>query len=274
MKIEYKNRLKFLIAILGVSLMMVSCEHQEIADANYPDQLIYMPAANYNPYKIDAVPETRGSSPTPGYPVRFLTDNVMRKFNVLLGVYRSGIDNKGSFKINISANTDTVTNLIASGGLPAGTQLLPNKEYTMVSSVMMNNGEELAKFELSINLDFLLTNYPGGKFALGIGISSTDRETNPNLETTIVLVDTKIMKPTAVFNSSADASNSKKINFANTSVNGVSYLWNFGDGSATSSEKNPSHIYSSSGNYTVTLDAIGVTDTPDKSVFTKVVTVL
>jgi hypothetical protein len=193
---------------------------------------------------------------------------------VLLGVYRSGIDNKGSFKVNISANTDTITSLIASVGLPAGTQLLPATEYEMVSSVEMNDGEELAKFELSVSLDFLRTSSPGGKFALGIGISSEERETNPALETAIVLIDTKIMKPTANFTLAADASNGKKINFTNTSVNGVSYLWNFGDGSGTSAEKNPSHTYSSAGTYTVTLRVIGITDASDKSVFTSVVNVL
>jgi hypothetical protein len=40
--------------------------------------------------------------------------------------------------------------------------------------------------------------------------------------------------------------------FTNTSANGTSYLWNFGDGS-TSTEFSPSHVYSSAGTYSVTL---------------------
>lgn len=274
MKKENKNRISFLIAIIGILMMISSCEYKEIADADYPDQLIYLPAASYKPYKIDAVPETRGSSPTPGYAVRFLTDSVTRKLNVLLGVYRSGIDNKGSFEVNIDANTDTITSLIASGGLPAGTQLLPPTEYAMVSSVEMKEGEELAKFELSVSLDFLRTSSPGGKFALGIGISSEERKINPALGTAIVLIDTKIMKPTANFTSAVDATNSKKVNFTNKSANGIDYLWNFGDGSAVSDEKNPSHTYSAAGTYTVTLRVIGITDASDKSVYTAVVNVL
>lgn len=41
-------------------------------------------------------------------------------------------------------------------------------------------------------------------------------------------------------------------NFTNTSTFADSYLWNFGDNS-TSTQENPSHIYTSAGNYTVTL---------------------
>ena len=42
--------------------------------------------------------------------------------------------------------------------------------------------------------------------------------------------------------------------FTNTSTAGQSFLWNFGDGS-TSTSVNPTHIYSSAGQYTITLIA-------------------
>ncbi len=41
--------------------------------------------------------------------------------------------------------------------------------------------------------------------------------------------------------------------FTNNSANGVSYSWDFGDGSSPSSETNPSHTYGQVGVYTVTL---------------------
>ncbi len=44
--------------------------------------------------------------------------------------------------------------------------------------------------------------------------------------------------------------------FTNTSVNGISYSWNFGD-SSNSAQTNPSHLYNASGNYSVTLIANG-----------------
>src|SRR5690606_35580996 len=40
----------------------------------------------------------------------------------------------------------------------------------------------------------------------------------------------------------------------NNSINADSYLWNFGDG-ATSTEKNPTHNYGATGNFTISLKA-------------------
>jgi gliding motility-associated-like protein len=46
-----------------------------------------------------------------------------------------------------------------------------------------------------------------------------------------------------------------EINFYNQSINGVTFIWNFGDGD-TSSVVNPSHAYETAGNYEVTLNAM------------------
>ncbi|MFK7932985.1 MAG: PKD domain-containing protein [Saprospiraceae bacterium] len=43
------------------------------------------------------------------------------------------------------------------------------------------------------------------------------------------------------------------VNFTNTSTNAFGYAWNFGDGRGTSTEENPSYIYSESGTYEVYL---------------------
>lgn len=50
------------------------------------------------------------------------------------------------------------------------------------------------------------------------------------------------------------------VSFANTSVKADAYLWDFGDG-ATSAEASPTHLYSHSGNFTVTLKATKGTKT-------------
>ncbi|HLP13353.1 MAG TPA: M4 family metallopeptidase [Flavobacteriales bacterium] len=46
------------------------------------------------------------------------------------------------------------------------------------------------------------------------------------------------------------------VNFSNTSMNGITYTWDFGDG-GTSTSTNPSHVYTVDGIYTVTLIADG-----------------
>ena len=271
-----RNSAKFLIALLGLSITLVSCEYStDIRPATYPEQLIYMPAAYGGNFVIDDISRKRGDLPFEGNPYRYVVDTTGRKFNVPLGVYRSGINNDGAFKIDIAVNSDTINKLLLiSGELPVGTVLLGANKYSIVNSVVMADGEELAPFDLVINLDSLLNNYPNKIYALGVGISSTQRKTNPNLSTTIVVIDTKIMKPTANFTYSVDGTNSKQITFTNSSLMAVNYSWNFGDGSAASIVANPSYTYAAAGTYTVTLTAIGITGKRDKNIRTTVITVL
>lgn len=47
------------------------------------------------------------------------------------------------------------------------------------------------------------------------------------------------------------------VTFNNTTANGVSYVWDFGDNSATSTATNPVHSYTANGTYTVSLVATG-----------------
>ena len=60
-----------------------------------------------------------------------------------------------------------------------------------------------------------------------------------------------------------ESSNLKQVfKFTNNSHNARYYLWEFGDGNS-SSDPEPAHIYSDSGNYTVTLYAWSERDCPD-----------
>jgi gliding motility-associated-like protein len=62
-------------------------------------------------------------------------------------------------------------------------------------------------------------------------------------------------KPTAAFSSTPNTICPKKpVTFTNTSVNATSYLWLFGDGDS-STATNPTHIYGTTGTYTVRLVA-------------------
>lgn len=64
--------------------------------------------------------------------------------------------------------------------------------------------------------------------------------------------------PTAGFN--VDATNGLSVVLNNTSTNASGYLWDFGDGT-NSTEENPTHMYSSSGQYVITLTVYGECDT-------------
>lgn len=62
------------------------------------------------------------------------------------------------------------------------------------------------------------------------------------------------------------------VNFVNESSNGITFEWDFGDGS-TSTEENPSHTYTEAGVYTVTLSAEGGDCGSDDIVLTDYITV-
>ncbi len=59
------------------------------------------------------------------------------------------------------------------------------------------------------------------------------------------------------FSYTVDATDYKKVTFTNAAQNYTSISWDFGDGSAASSETNPVHIYATTGAYTVKLTATG-----------------
>lgn len=263
--------MKLAIALLGAVIILSSCKkYQEIASANFPDQLIYMPAATNGNYEINSISQPTGNTPTQGEPFRFTIDLTNKKFIVPLSVYRSGINNKGGFNVNIAINTDTITNLITIGNL-TDTDILHSGKYSIPSSINMSDGQESVPFDLSIDLDYLRNNFGKEFVALGVGISSTERKSNPKLSTTIVIIDTKILKPTAEFTFNVEA---KKIDFTNTSQFSKNCLWDFGDGTPTSTDIAPSHTFSNAGTYTVTLTAIGITGDEDKSMKTVIITIL
>jgi len=73
--------------------------------------------------------------------------------------------------------------------------------------------------------------------------------------TLVLLLSSCAVKPKATFTMPQEKWVAPaEITFANTTLNAESYLWDFGDG-ATSTDVNPKHRYTHSGNYTVTLTA-------------------
>lgn len=276
MKSKLIRHIKYLVLHCAMAIVLFSCEYKEIADAEYPEQLIYMPAAYSGFFVIDNVTLPTLAVPTPGEPYKYVVDLDGNVFNVPLSVYRSGINNKGGFTVDIAANTDTINSLITAARLPAGTIPLTPEKYSLVNSVEMEDGKEIATFDLEVNLGTLRNSFPNKVYALGIGITSTQRKTNPKMATTIVVIYTKMIKPTANFSSVADAGNAKIINFTSTGTYGVTFIWDFGDGSTVTGNSNlkPSHTYAASGTYNVILTVLGATGDIDKSVIAKPVTVL
>lgn len=81
--------------------------------------------------------------------------------------------------------------------------------------------------------------------------SVTLTSSNANGSSTIIKTNYITVQPLPLSNFTFSA-NGLTVTFTNTSTNGTSYLWDFGDG-FTSTEVNPVHTYAVGGNYTVTL---------------------
>jgi hypothetical protein len=177
------------VAVACAFACLFSCHYQDIEDAPYPEQTIYMPAAVRGIYDISVEVDTYGV-PTPGSPSRFTIDEANSELVVPLSVYRAGVNNEGVFSVGIEAKTDTIATLISSGVL-AGAELLPSAEYTFPSSISVQSGSELGTFNLSIDLNFLRSN-PGKLFAIAVEISSAERRLNNTYKRTVVLIDSDL----------------------------------------------------------------------------------
>lgn len=91
----------------------------------------------------------------------------------------------------------------------------------------------------------------GGTYSVVLKAFNQDKENQLAQEITVY------GNPVAGFSYQADSSIAFKVNFQNLSQNTTTYTWDFGDGSGTSNEENPSYTYSSEGMYTVTLSSEG-----------------
>lgn len=248
--------IKIFFVTVVVVLSITACKYKDIADADYPDQRIYLPAAA-GIYSINSIPIQVGSVPTPGSTYRFLMDTSNNKFIVPLGIVRSGINLDGRITVDISLNNDTVAALISKGTISSASILPENKFSIQPSSVIIESGKESALFNISIDLEFL-KGFPDSKFALGVSISSKERVVNPLLSNAVILISTKIFTPSANFTFTVNSLDKSKYTFLSTSENAVKLNWDFGDGSVDTISKSPVHYYASSETYIVNLTATGI----------------
>ena len=180
----------FFVLIIGFLGTLSACHYDELLDeVDYSEQAIYMPASLYGIYDITESDNTY-AVPTEGSPSRYTVDN--DKLNIPLGVYRSGADSKGTVSVDITLKNDTISNLISTGVLTS-TELLPEAKMSLPSSVEISKGEDISMFNLSVDLSFIKAN-PDKQYAVGVEISSSDREVNQELTTTIVLIKTSSLE--------------------------------------------------------------------------------
>ncbi|TCD28360.1 PKD domain-containing protein [Pedobacter psychrodurus] len=246
-----------------VSTLLFSCSKTEdVVDAAYLPQQVYLPAAN--PSNAPTGVYFVNSVAVPGQTFRYTIDLPTSKFNIPLSVYRSGVDRKGVVTANLSINADTVAKLLlVPGKFPVGTEALPTDKYTLTPTVNIADGADIALFYLGVDLNYLRANLTK-KFAIAVKVSSTQVSTS-NLSHAVILIDPAFLVPTANFTAVANA---KVASFSNTSLNAVTYSWDYGDGTTVSTAKEAPHTYATAGTYVVKLTAFGPLGEVNKAVKT------
>lgn len=267
-----KNISKLIIPILALSIGATSCKYKDIADVDYAEQRIYMPSAAQSAaedagngvFNINNLNEVNGA-------FRYNINTSAKKFYVPLSVYRSGVNLDGAVNVQVAVDNSTIPALIPTK-LPAGTVVLPQGQYSIEPSVTIGSGQTLAKFTLAVELDLLRAN-PTQKYAIGVTVSSPNVASTPNLGTTVIMIDPSILTLVPTANFSYNNTILRDVKFNNTSTNGASYKWDFGDGTATSNLIGPNHTYAASGTYNVTLTTYGALGEENKISVTKPVIV-
>ncbi len=180
-------------AAAAAALTLSSCGIK-VADAEYPAQKIYLPAAVSSAvYLIDKAEENAGFTPTEGAPYRFVIDYDEYTFSVPLSVYRSGVDNGGDVNVDIFMDDDAVYDLIISGDLDPDTETVPVDLRECVEKVVIPDGCSGASFNVVIDLDYLMDSRMRGRLlAFGVSIDTQDRELNEDCSRLVVIIDTSI----------------------------------------------------------------------------------
>jgi len=259
--------LKLIPALFLFTVVFISCKKEtQLKNANYTEQLIYMPAA-VEGNSINGVYLVNKVG-VPGQTFRYVADVAARKLNIPLAVYRSGINTNGAVTVNIAANTDTIASLILAGKFAQTTEVLPLSKYALAPELTIGDGKDIESFMLSTDLDFLLNNL-SKQFAIGITVSSQQKATGKS-STAVVFLDPAFLVPAATFTTSIST---RTVSFSNTSVHSNKWSWNYGDGSPVSTDKALPHTYAAPGTYTITLTAIGALGEYNQSTFTATVVI-
>lgn len=242
------------IVPLFVLFLFGNCSKVELVDNEYPESKVYMSQAavvKHNGYRYYTPDGNKNNSP-----VNYKIEN--NRMLIPVGLIRSGINLSGNIAVNIIAKTDTVSALISQNRFDLPTALLPAEAYRIPPSTQIKSGETNSKFDLDIDLDFLINSLvktPDQQYAVALSISTDDNGVNNELATTVfVLNPNTLLTPVADFYSwvDKDTDGNPLAHFTNLSSNAASYAWDFGDGSAPVSEVSTKHRYAK-GSYTVTL---------------------
>ena len=184
-----KKLLLSIVVIIGIA----GCtKYNELADTEYPEEKVYMPASVQGVYDISAVVSPR-QVPTKDSAYRYIVDKQNNKLVIPLGIVRSGVTKNGEVNITLVADEATVRSLISDGNELTDAIVLNTGNYTFPEKVLMPNGKDLVTFNILVDLPFIVAN-ADSKFAFAITIKEANRQINEAFKTTTILIEPSKLK--------------------------------------------------------------------------------
>lgn len=178
-----------------VLFMIVSCEKDDnkkdwgIAKIYMPQAAIVSGGTNSN----YPVPWSSGNGIE-----NYIIDSIQDNINIILGVYRSGLEDLKGYSVKITTDADTVQQLIGDGTL-SGAVPLPADAYSLPDNISVPDGQREKTFYLTVSRKTLVdkyASYKGKQLVLAVKITDpSSYELNPSLSTTIVIIDSKAFMP-------------------------------------------------------------------------------
>ncbi|GAB5491414.1 MAG: hypothetical protein Phog2KO_16290 [Phototrophicaceae bacterium] len=183
------------------------------------------------------------------------TFNSAGTFNVRLVAFGPGGQSESTVAITVSDPPDAPVagfDLALSGEVAPVTATFTDTTTGDVTSWLWDFGDGRSSTEQNP----VITYSDAGTYL--VTLTSTGDGGSTTTQAVTISVETPLEAPTAGFIASTESGPADlSVDFTNQS-NGsqLSYTWDFGDGTDNSTDQNPSHIYTVSGNYTVTLTVI------------------
>lgn len=148
---------------------------------------IYMPQASGDGYLISA-----------DNPQDYVFDDVAKTLDVKLSVDCPGILYKGLYSVDMIIQSDIVDQWIADE-LISKAVMLPSDVYTLPENISVLDGESGAEFNLAIDVQKLIDNYPelgGNKLLVAVGLDNpSEYGLNESLSTTVVVINARDFMP-------------------------------------------------------------------------------
>jgi len=212
---ENKVLLIALLVLIGFS----SCS-EDATDKQWGITKIYMPQAS-----------VLNGGLTNNYPVplnnnvatkNYELDTVTNTLKIVLGVYRSGLQTLEAYSVKVAVHPDSTSSVVSQ--TLKGVEL-PADTYTLPTEASVANGERQSIFYLTVDLNKLMTKYPGyaaKKLCLVVGISDpTKYELNPALSRTNVIINASAFMPVPAILQDGSFDTGSEQNWLLTSLDGT-----------------------------------------------------